>query len=205
MSTTESGPIPRVQPGVDTSRRLSVILPVRNGEPHVFGQVRGVEGTECSRPWEVVVVDTGSTDTSADRVRQRSLGARLPPLARVVLPRPSVPRPAERERTLVSASPQSGNGRGRPPRRPLAVDDCTPPRARWATPRGVAAVTSVSPVIETPRRLRPWAKGRMRVTLLASLLAGRRRAIKQGAAPGYAPIEAGDRLKSPFERHQLER
>ena len=150
-------------------------------------------------------MDNGSTDTSADRLRQRSLGARLPPLARVVLPRPSVPRHAERERTLLSASPQSGNGRGRPPRRPLAVDDCTPPRARWATPRGVAAVTSVSPVIETPRRLRPRARGRMRVTLLASLLAGRRRAIKQGAAPGYAPIEAGDRLKSPFERHQLER
>ncbi len=49
--------------------RLSVILPVRNGEPYLAGQLRALVKQEYSFPWELIVVDNGSTDASADTAR----------------------------------------------------------------------------------------------------------------------------------------
>ncbi|HSZ36023.1 MAG TPA: glycosyltransferase [Acidimicrobiales bacterium] len=44
--------------------RVSVILPVRNGQPFLEGQLEALERQSCSFPWEVIVVDNGSTDGS---------------------------------------------------------------------------------------------------------------------------------------------
>ncbi|HEX4433514.1 MAG TPA: glycosyltransferase family A protein [Acidimicrobiales bacterium] len=41
---------------------ISVILPVRNGEPFLRIQLQALERQECVTPWEVIVVDNGSTD-----------------------------------------------------------------------------------------------------------------------------------------------
>ena len=49
----------------DGSVRVSVILPVRNGEPDLRKQLEALERQACSFPWEVIVIDNGSTDASA--------------------------------------------------------------------------------------------------------------------------------------------
>ena len=48
----------------DGSVRVSVILPVRNGEPFLRNQLEALERQSCSFPWEVIVIDNGSTDGS---------------------------------------------------------------------------------------------------------------------------------------------
>jgi glycosyltransferase involved in cell wall biosynthesis len=59
------------QGGADATDRvrLSVILPVRNGEPFLGEQLRALAAQECSFPWELIVVDNGSMDSSADTAR----------------------------------------------------------------------------------------------------------------------------------------
>jgi glycosyltransferase involved in cell wall biosynthesis len=49
----------------DPPVRVSVILPVRNGEPFLRKQLEALERQTCSFPWEVIVIDNGSTDGSA--------------------------------------------------------------------------------------------------------------------------------------------
>jgi glycosyltransferase involved in cell wall biosynthesis len=48
----------------DGSVRVGVILPVRNGEPFLRNQLEALERQTCSFPWEVIVIDNGSTDGS---------------------------------------------------------------------------------------------------------------------------------------------
>ena len=50
----------------DGSVRVSVLLPVRNGEPFLRNQLEALERQSCSFPWEVIVIDNGSTDGSDD-------------------------------------------------------------------------------------------------------------------------------------------
>ncbi len=50
---------------LDESVRVSVILPVRNGEPFLRLQLEALERQQCTFPWEVIVIDNGSTDRSA--------------------------------------------------------------------------------------------------------------------------------------------
>lgn len=50
--------------------RVSVILAVRNGEPFLRGQLQALERQACAFPWEVIVIDNGSTDTSARTARE---------------------------------------------------------------------------------------------------------------------------------------
>lgn len=50
--------------------RLSVVLPVRNGEPYLRHQLRALASQQCSFPWEVIVVDNGSTDGSAETAKE---------------------------------------------------------------------------------------------------------------------------------------
>jgi glycosyltransferase involved in cell wall biosynthesis len=48
----------------DESVRVSVILPVRNGEPFLGKQLEALERQKCTFPWEVIVIDNGSTDAT---------------------------------------------------------------------------------------------------------------------------------------------
>jgi glycosyltransferase involved in cell wall biosynthesis len=43
---------------------LSVVIPFRNAGRHLAGQLEALAGEELDRPWEVVLVDNGSTDDS---------------------------------------------------------------------------------------------------------------------------------------------
>ena len=60
----------------DPAVAVSVILPVRNGEPFLRNQLEALERQSCSFPWEVIVVDNGSTDRSAATAEE--FQARLP-------------------------------------------------------------------------------------------------------------------------------
>jgi glycosyltransferase involved in cell wall biosynthesis len=53
---------------------VSVVLPVRNGEAHIEEQLAALAAQTYERPWELVVVDNGSTDATveiAERWRDR--------------------------------------------------------------------------------------------------------------------------------------
>jgi glycosyltransferase involved in cell wall biosynthesis len=70
---------------------ISVVLPVRDGMPWLDEQLAALAAQRCDEPWEIVVADNGSTDSSraaaqawADRggaVRIVDAGARLGPAA----------------------------------------------------------------------------------------------------------------------------
>jgi glycosyltransferase involved in cell wall biosynthesis len=49
---------------------ISVIVPVRNGMPWLDEQLRALAGQRCDEPWEIVVVDNGSTDASAALIEE---------------------------------------------------------------------------------------------------------------------------------------
>jgi glycosyltransferase involved in cell wall biosynthesis len=49
---------------------ISVIVPVRNAMPWLEEQLQAVIEQECSEPWEVIVVDNGSTDESRSVVQK---------------------------------------------------------------------------------------------------------------------------------------
>jgi glycosyltransferase involved in cell wall biosynthesis len=64
----------------DDAPALSVVLAVRNGLPDIVDQLRSLAAQEVAVPWELVVVDDGSTDgtraavdTAADRLPVRSI------------------------------------------------------------------------------------------------------------------------------------
>ena len=52
------------------SVRVSVLLPVRNGEPFLRKQLEALERQSCSFPWEVIVIDNGSTDGSGATAKE---------------------------------------------------------------------------------------------------------------------------------------
>jgi glycosyltransferase involved in cell wall biosynthesis len=45
---------------------ISVVVPVRDGLPWLEEQLRSITAQHCDEPWEVVVVDNGSTDGSKE-------------------------------------------------------------------------------------------------------------------------------------------
>ena len=45
---------------------ISVIVPVRNGMPHLEEQLRALDAQQCEEPWEIIVSDNGSTDGSLE-------------------------------------------------------------------------------------------------------------------------------------------
>lgn len=49
--------------------KLSVILPVRNGQAYLGEQLNALVNQECSFVWELIVVDNGSSDSSLDIAR----------------------------------------------------------------------------------------------------------------------------------------
>ena len=49
---------------VPEPRLVSVIVPMRNEEAHLAQQLRALAGQTYTGPWELVVVDNGSTDGS---------------------------------------------------------------------------------------------------------------------------------------------
>lgn len=55
--------------------RLSVIVPVRDGERYLRQLLASLERQRCDFEWELIVVDNGSTDRSAQTAR--SFGARI--------------------------------------------------------------------------------------------------------------------------------
>jgi glycosyltransferase involved in cell wall biosynthesis len=59
-------------------RLVSVILPIRNEEAHLAQQLRALAGQTYAGPWELVVVDNGSTDASIEIVK--AWGDRFPGL-----------------------------------------------------------------------------------------------------------------------------
>jgi glycosyltransferase involved in cell wall biosynthesis len=50
--------------------RVSVLLPVRNGEAFLRGQLEALERQVCSFGWEVIVIDNGSSDGSSATAEQ---------------------------------------------------------------------------------------------------------------------------------------
>jgi glycosyltransferase involved in cell wall biosynthesis len=56
---------------------VSVVVPVRNGAELVGGCLDALAAQEQAPPYEVIVVDNGSTDGTADVVRRHPLGVRL--------------------------------------------------------------------------------------------------------------------------------
>jgi glycosyltransferase involved in cell wall biosynthesis len=59
-------------------KRVSVVIPVRNGAATLGAQLEALARQEVSEPWEVVVADNGSTDGTAEVAE--SFRARLPEL-----------------------------------------------------------------------------------------------------------------------------
>jgi glycosyltransferase involved in cell wall biosynthesis len=57
---------------------ISVVLPIRNGERHLAEQLAALASQTYARAWEVVVVDNGSTDRTAEIAR--SWASKLPAL-----------------------------------------------------------------------------------------------------------------------------
>jgi glycosyltransferase involved in cell wall biosynthesis len=55
--------------GASQPRLVSVILPIRNGEAHLAQQLRALASQTYAGPWELVVVDNGSTDASIQIVK----------------------------------------------------------------------------------------------------------------------------------------
>lgn len=55
-----------------TGPALSVVMPVRNVAPTIGEALDAVLGQEWSRPFEVVIVDNGSTDTTQDVIQARA-------------------------------------------------------------------------------------------------------------------------------------
>ena len=53
----------------DESPLVSVILPVRNGEPYLGVQLKALAAQSCRFPREMIVVDNGSTDSTVDTAR----------------------------------------------------------------------------------------------------------------------------------------
>jgi glycosyltransferase involved in cell wall biosynthesis len=48
---------------------ISVVVPVRNGMPHIEEQIRALTAQKCAEPWEVIVADNGSRDGTLEFVR----------------------------------------------------------------------------------------------------------------------------------------
>ena len=62
----------------DPQPKLSVVIPVKDAEHEIAGQLEALAAQEWSEPWEVVVVDNGSHDATLDVVR--SFDDRIPAL-----------------------------------------------------------------------------------------------------------------------------
>src|SRR6202046_1895650 len=58
-----------VRPSVPVSMDVSVVMPVRNGMPHLAVQLDALARQTYQGRWEVIISDNGSTDDSADAVR----------------------------------------------------------------------------------------------------------------------------------------
>jgi len=56
---------------------ISVIVPVRNGMPWLEEQLQALAEQQCNEPWEVVIVDNGSTDGSRSVVEEWANRAQL--------------------------------------------------------------------------------------------------------------------------------
>jgi glycosyltransferase involved in cell wall biosynthesis len=59
---------------VTVATPVSVVLPCRNGADTIADQLEALAGQECAEPWELVVVDNGSTDGTpaiVERYRDR--------------------------------------------------------------------------------------------------------------------------------------
>jgi glycosyltransferase involved in cell wall biosynthesis len=50
--------------GAEWTVRVSVLLPVRNGEPFLRQQLEALERQVCTFSWEVIVIDNGSSDVT---------------------------------------------------------------------------------------------------------------------------------------------
>jgi glycosyltransferase involved in cell wall biosynthesis len=48
---------------------ISVVLPVRDGLPWLDAQLDALAAQQCDEPWEIVVADNGSSDTSVELAR----------------------------------------------------------------------------------------------------------------------------------------
>ena len=59
---------------------VSVVLPCRNGADTIADQLEALAGQDCAEPWELVVVDNGSTDETpaiVERYRDRIANLRV--------------------------------------------------------------------------------------------------------------------------------
>lgn len=71
VGAAPGGPRARAKPAL-----VSVVMPVRNGEPHLADQLAALAAQTYGEPWELVVVDNGSTDGTLEVVER--FRSRLP-------------------------------------------------------------------------------------------------------------------------------
>jgi glycosyltransferase involved in cell wall biosynthesis len=64
--------------------RLSVVVPAHNAASTLRVQLEALLAQECDGPWEIVVVDNGSTDDTASIVQQIGAGRTDDPVVRLV-------------------------------------------------------------------------------------------------------------------------
>lgn len=139
---------PGAQPGFVGERvRASVVLPVRDGEAHLAGQLEALAAQRCDFSWEVIVVDNGSRDRSAETAREYA--TRVPRLQVLFEPRvgksyalnTGIAAAVGEDLVLVDADDEVGSGY-------LA-----------AMVAGLEAHELVSARLDTTRLNPPWAQG----------------------------------------------
>jgi glycosyltransferase involved in cell wall biosynthesis len=61
---------PRIAPSRARPAKISVVIPIRNGEAHLDAQLASLAAQTYDGPWEVVAVDNGCTDRSIEIVER---------------------------------------------------------------------------------------------------------------------------------------
>jgi glycosyltransferase involved in cell wall biosynthesis len=152
--TTSSVPAGDAMASTGSPCALSVVTAVRNGEPYMRDQLEALAAQVCSFPWELVVVDNGSTDSTA--AIAESFAGRIPGLR--VLSEPTTPRDRQARAFALNAGVQAARGA-----KVVFVDhdDVVAPGYLQAMADGLDRLEMVSGNVDTDRLNPPWAREKL--------------------------------------------